>query len=97
VHPASVILVTPAGAVARYFNGLDLDAGELRSALRAAADGSIGSFSERLAVLCSHFNPQVGRHSGAVMASVRAAGVLTLAGLGLGLALRRHRNERGGP
>jgi protein SCO1/2 len=97
VHPASVIVVTPAGVVSRYFNGLELGPGELRSALRAAAGGSVGSFSDRLAVLCSHFDPLVGRYSGAVMNSARAAGGLTLLGLGLAFALRRGHKERGGP
>jgi protein SCO1/2 len=97
VHPASVILVTPAGIVSRYFNGLDLDPGELRSALRAAGGGAVGSLSDRLAVLCSHFDPRVGRYSGAVMDGARAAGGLTLLGLGLAFALRRRHKERGGP
>ncbi|MDB5958530.1 hypothetical protein [Ramlibacter sp.] len=80
-HPATVIVATPAGMVARYLNGVQFTPEELRSALAEAGQGRIGGLGERLAVLCAHFAPSVGRHSAAVLDAARVAGLLTLAGL----------------
>ena len=80
-HPATVIVATPAGTVARYLNGVQFAPDELRGALVQAGEGRIGGLGERLAILCSHFAPTVGRHSAAVMDAARVAGLLTLAGL----------------
>lgn len=81
-HPAAVVLVTPQGRVSRYFMGVRFDPAELRSAVREAAGGSVGSLTDRIALLCAHFDPSVGRHSEAVMNGLRALGVLMVAGLG---------------
>lgn len=89
-HPATVVLLTPEGKVSRYFNGIGLDATPLRSALLQAREGAQGSWSERLALLCSHLDPIAGRHTGAVMATLRALAAGTLLLLAL-LAWRQHR------
>ena len=80
-HPATVVLLTPGGEVARYFNGVGLDAGELRVALADAAGDRLGGATARLAVLCAHFDPRVGRLDAPVMNAVRAVSLLLLAGL----------------
>ena len=93
-HPATVVVATPAGAVSRYFNGLDIAPDELRDALHTASGGGTGSLSDRLAVLCSHFNPLAGRYNATVMDGVRAAGLFTIAGLAFAWR-RRHGNGSG--
>jgi protein SCO1/2 len=93
-HPATVVVLTPAGTVSRYFNGVGIEGEELRGALVEAADGAVGSLSERLAVLCAHFDPALGRHTATVMNALRAIALLTLAALGaIGW---RHRGARNG-
>ena len=92
-HPATVVVATPAGTVARYLNGVQFAPEELRSALVEAGQGRIGGLGERLAILCAHFAPTVGRHSTAVMAAARVAGLLTLAGL-LAIAWRHQARGR---
>lgn len=92
-HPATVIVATPAGVVARYFNGVAFDAGELRQALREAAAGRGGGVSGQLALLCAHFAPVIGRHGAAVLQATRVLGLLTL--LGLAFAMRRRRPRAG--
>jgi len=91
-HPATVILATPGGTVARYFNGLQFAPEELRAGLAEAGQGHVGGIGAQLALLCAHFAPVVGRHSAAVMDAARVAGLLALAGL-LAIAWRHH--ERG--
>lgn len=89
-HPASVVVVTPHGTVSRYFNGLQFDPAELRVALADAAGDRIGGITSRLALLCAHFDPRVGRHTGAVMNAIRAASLLLAAGLAGWCWRRRH-------
>jgi protein SCO1/2 len=91
-HPATVIVATPDGHVSRYFNGVQFDPADLRRALVEASGGAVGGVSDRLALLCAHFDPAIGRYSGGVMLTTRVVGTLTLAMLGL-VAWRR----RGGP
>lgn len=80
-HPASVVVVTPRGTVSRYFNGLGVDAAEMRVALADAAGDRIGAVTSRLALLCAHFDPRVGRHTEAVMNTARAVSLLLVAAL----------------
>lgn len=80
-HPATVVLLTPRGEIARYFDGIDIDAGELRVALADAAGDRIGSATSRLALLCAHFDPKVGKLDAPVMNGFRAGSLLLVAGL----------------
>jgi protein SCO1 len=89
-HPAAVVLVTPQGRVSRYFMGVHFEPAELRSAVEDAAQGSVGSLTDRIALLCAHFDPHVGRHSELVMNGLRAVGVLIVAGLAGWTWRRRH-------
>jgi protein SCO1/2 len=91
VHPASVIVLTPDGAVSRYFNGVRFDAAQLRAAIVQASGGQVGGLAAQVALLCSHFAPLVGRYSGTVMGAVRLLSLLAL--LGLALVAWRHRRH----
>jgi protein SCO1 len=87
-HPAAVIVATPGGKVSRYLMGIRFDAAELKVALADAAGDRIGGISSRIALLCAHFDPHVGRYSGAVMTGARIGG-LTLAAALAGWCWRR--------
>lgn len=80
-HAAAVIVATPQGRISHYLLGVRFDPGELRGALAEASGGRVGSLSERIALLCAHFDPAVGRFSGPVMAALRVGGLLLAAGL----------------
>lgn len=95
-HPASVVVVTPHGTVSRYFNGLQFDAAELRVALADAAGDRVGSVTSRLALLCAHFDPRVGRHTESVMNAVRAISLALVAALAAWCWRRRATRETGG-
>lgn len=94
-HPATVVLLTPRGGISRYFNGLGIDAGELRVALADAAGDRLGSATSRLALLCAHFDPSAGQLSAPVMRAVRAGSLLILAALA-GWCWRRRGTRPGG-
>jgi protein SCO1/2 len=82
-HPGAVIVATPDGQVSRYLMGIQFDPADLRIALADAAGDRIGGVTGRIALLCAHFDPRVGRYSDAVMNTLRllgAAMVVSLAG-----------------
>jgi protein SCO1/2 len=91
VHAAGFVVVTPQGRISRYLYGVRFDARELRLALDAAAAGRIGGpVLDRLLLLCAHFDPAIGRHSGAVMNLLRGIGLALVLALG-GWAWRHRR------
>jgi protein SCO1 len=66
----------------------------MRDALLQAADGSPGGWRSRLAVLCAHLDPALGRNTGAVLTAMR---VLSLASIALlaAFAWRQSRRRSG--
>jgi protein SCO1/2 len=98
-HAAGFVVADAAGRIVRYFPGVRFDPAALRTAIADARDGHTAgagagqaSLGERLLLLCTHYDPAIGRHSGAAMAAVRA-GVL-LAVLGLAGAMWRFARSR---
>lgn len=88
-HDTGVVVLTPQGRVSHQLTGLRFERGELRRALDDARADRVGSVSERLALLCAHFDPRLGAHSATVMAGVRLVALLLPAGLALWLWGRR--------
>jgi protein SCO1/2 len=93
-HPAAAIVLTPDGRVSRYLMGVRFDPRELRAALVEAGGGRIGSLTERVALLCAHADPNLGRHGAAALAGARVAALTTLAGVAF-IVWRRARQRRG--
>lgn len=98
-HAAGIMVLTPAGRIARYFYGVEFAPRDLRLALVEAADGRIGSPVDQLLLYCYRYDPSTGRYSAAVMNIVRLAGAATVLGLGsFMLAMwRRERSAGAGP
>ena len=92
-HPAGFLVATPEGRISRYFPGVRFDPRDIRLALTEASAGRVGTLSDRLLLLCSHYDPRAGRYTVPVMAAVRAV-CLGLA-LGLGIWIWRRRAGRG--
>jgi protein SCO1/2 len=55
-HPAGALVLTSDGRVSRILSSLALNAQDLRLALVEAGAGSIGTFGDRLALLCYGFD-----------------------------------------
>jgi protein SCO1 len=71
-HPAGFVLLTPQGAVSRYFPGVRFDAQELRRGIGEAARGKTTSAFERLLLVCFH-DPVSGKYTQAVLIALRFA------------------------
>lgn len=93
-HSAAFIVATPEGRVARYFPGVRYDAQDVRQAVLAAAHGGLGTPSERLTLLCGHYDPVTGRYNLAVITWIRMLGCAGALGLGLWIWCRRHPHAR---
>jgi protein SCO1 len=90
LHPAGFIVATPDGTISRYFMGVHTEARDLRLALVQASSGEVGTLSDRIALVCSHFDPATGRYTGMALTLVRAGTLATLALLAA-LAIARMR------
>ena len=79
-HAVGFVVLDAHGRIARMFSGVRFDPAAVRDAVRAAAHprrvASAPSFGEQLLMLCAHYAPTSGRHTGAVLAAVRAGGLL---------------------
>jgi protein SCO1/2 len=95
-HAAGIILLTPAGKVARYFYGIEFSPRDLRLGLIEASANKIGSPIDQLLLFCYHYDPATGKYSLLITNIIRlaaAATVLVLATF-IVLMLRRDRNRR---
>jgi protein SCO1/2 len=88
-HAAGFVVVAPDGRIARAFSGVRFDPAGLRAAVKAARhDAPAPSFGQQVLLLCAHYAPTSGGHTGAALAGVRA-GVLLLPALFLFWLWRR--------
>ena len=81
-HPAGVLVATPEGRISHYLFGVEYAPKDLRLALVAAADGTIGNTADQLLLYCYRYDPQTGRYSASILNVVRLLGALTVLGLG---------------
>jgi protein SCO1/2 len=94
MHPAGFLVAGPDGAISRYFFGTHVEARDLRLALVQASSGEIGTLPDRIALMCSHFDPATGRYTGAALMFMRAGAILTLALLAAIVIRSRKRARR---
>jgi protein SCO1/2 len=80
-HPAGAIVLTPDGHVSRVLASLALNPQDLRLALVEAGAGRIGSFGDRLRLLCYGFDAAHGVYSLSVMRLLQLLGLLTIVSL----------------
>jgi len=86
-HAAGFVVLDAGGSIRQFFPGVRFEPAALRTALQAAGKGlsaaaEAPSLGQRLLLLCTHYDPAVGRHSAAAMAAARAGVLLTVLGLG---------------
>ncbi len=91
-HGSAIMVATPEGKLSHYFYGIDYAPRDLKLALVEASAGKVGSPVDKLILYCYHYDPTTGKFA-PVMAAMRAAGVVTVAGVVfLFLILRRRRD-----
>ena len=96
-HPSGIILLTPAGKLARYFYGIRYPARDLRLGLVEASQEKIGSPIDQILLYCYHYDPATGRYGLLISRVMKAAGALTILSLGLVIAILFRRESYGLP
>ena len=92
-HATGVVLLTPAGRIARTLYGIEPAPRDLRLGLVEAAQGRIGTVVDQALLYCFQYDPKRGTYAAAVLRIVRTAGVLTVAGIVLMILLLRRRDR----
>jgi protein SCO1/2 len=95
-HAAGIILLTPAGKVARYFYGIEFSPRDLRLGLIEASAKKIASPIDQLLLFCYHYDPATGKYSLLITNLVRLAGIATVLALIIFIVvmLRRDRSHK---
>jgi protein SCO1/2 len=95
-HATGIMLLTPAGKVARYFYGIEFSPRDLRLGLIEASANKIGSRIDQLLLFCYHYDPATGKYSLLITNIMRLAAAATVLALAtfIALMLRRDRNRR---
>ncbi|HEY2573587.1 MAG TPA: SCO family protein [Verrucomicrobiaceae bacterium] len=81
-HPSGIVILTPEGRVSRYLQGIDFPPRDLQLALVEASNHRIGSVTDRLLLLCYHYDPTTGKYGLMINRVIRLAGLGTVALLG---------------
>ena len=82
VHPAGIVVTTPAGAVSSYLLGVGFDPAALRDALAAARAGTVAAPAPSILMLCFEWDATTGRYSFAVTRAMQAVAAVFALGLG---------------
>ncbi len=93
-HASGIMVLTPDGRISRYFFGVDFPPRDLRLGLMDASAGKIGTPTDHLVLFCYEYDPVSGTYSAAILRILRAAGLLTVALIILGILLFRRRENR---
>ncbi|ALJ37053.1 hypothetical protein AMK58_16240 (plasmid) [Azospirillum brasilense] len=94
LHPVGVFVLAPDGRVSRWISGAGFDGTDLRLALTEAGEGKVGGLTDRLRLLCYHYDPVRGTYDAIVLNSLRVAGTLTALIVGGGIAWAVLRERR---
>jgi protein SCO1/2 len=86
-HPAAAFVLAGDLRIARVLSGLGLTPETMRLALVEAGEGRVGTFKDRVRLLCYGFDPAAGTYNVAVRRVLAITGVLTITALGGGIGL----------
>ena len=95
-HPAAVALITPSGKLARWLHGYPFEPADLRLALTEAGEGTVGTVTDHLWLLCYGYDPKTGTYTADVGLALKVGAGLTMLLLG-GLVALLLRSERRRP
>jgi protein SCO1/2 len=94
VHPAAMLVLTPAGRISSYLFALEPDGAALRYGLIAASEHRLGTPSDRLWLLCHRFDPATGRYTSLVAGLERGLSLVSVALLAACIAWAARRGRK---
>lgn len=93
-HAAGIVLLTPQGRMAQYLFGVHFSPRTLRLGLVQASQGAIGSFTDRLLLLCCDYDSSTGRYSLLIGRVLQMLCIVTLLVLGCLIGRLRRADAR---
>src|SRR5688572_19116770 len=72
-HGAGIEVLTPKGAISKYFYGIEFSARDIRLGLIEASEDRIGTPIDDVLLFCYHYDPATGKYGAAVLRMVRIA------------------------
>ncbi len=93
-HAAGVTILTPDGVVSRCLFGVDFPPRDLRLALIDASQGGVGSATDRILLLCFHYDPTTGKYGLAVIRLLQLGGLTTAVSMGMAIGTALFRERR---
>jgi protein SCO1/2 len=93
-HSSAMMILTPAGRVARYFYGIEYPARDVRLGLVEASSERIGTPTDQVLLYCFHYDPATGKYALVVMHVLRLAGLITVAALATFMIVMFRRDVR---
>lgn len=93
-HPAAAFVLDPGGRIVRVLSALALNGTDLRLALVDAAEGRIGTFEDRIRLLCYGFDPAKGIYTPSILRWLTVAAFVTAALLAGAIAFMLWRGPR---
>lgn len=96
-HPSGIMVLTPAGKLARYFYGVAYPSRDLRLGLVEASQEKIGSPIDQILLYCYHYDIATGKYGLLISRVIQAAAALTVLSLGLVIAILFRRENYGLP
>jgi protein SCO1 len=94
-HAAGLVVCTPEGRIARFFPGVEFAPRDLRLGLIEASRREIGTLADQVQLYCYMYDPTTGRYGLAILALVRAGGIVTLLALVTAVAWMLFQERRG--
>jgi len=77
-HSSAIMILTPAGRVARYFYGIQYPPRDVRLGLVEASSETIGTPTDQVLLYCFHYDPATGKYALVIMNVLRLAALITL-------------------
>lgn len=93
-HPSTILVLTPAGRISRYFPGIEYPPREVRLALVEASQERIGSLADRVFLLCFHYNPATGKYGLIINRAMQIAGIGSALAMALYIIISVRRERR---
>jgi protein SCO1/2 len=93
-HAAGIVVLTPKGVVSRYLLGIEFPPRDVQLSLVEASGNRVGSLTDQVLLMCYQYDPSQGKYGLMVFRSLRIAGLLTVSGLGIGIAVMLRQQRR---
>ncbi|NGP77137.1 SCO family protein [Balneolaceae bacterium YR4-1] len=95
-HSAAIMFLSPDGTLTRYLYGIEFDEFNLRNALYEAADGEVGSVTERVLLYCYQYDPDSNSYVAVAWRIMQLGGFATalILGIFIGLLWLKEKNSK---